>query len=99
MFCPPYAEDARDFTSYGYHSSEIYGYAYRTLKRRMGVLGLQLPPAEELMPGPVAEADALPAAPVEQPAGLSQNGQGGQSDGQQREPGGRQQQSLEPGIG
>ena len=66
VFVPPYAEDAREFTSYGYHSSEIYGYAYRTLKRRMGVLGLQVPPAEELMPGPVAEADALPAAPVEQ---------------------------------
>ena len=83
--CPPYAEDAREFTSYGYHSSEIYGYAYRTLKRRMGVLGLQVPPAEELMPGPVAEADALPAAPVEQPAGFSQNGEGRQSNGQQHE--------------
>jgi ribonucleoside-diphosphate reductase beta chain len=99
VFVPPYAKDARDFTSYGYHSSEVYGYAYRTLKRRMGVLGLQLPPAEELMPGPVAEADALPAAPVEQPTGLSQNGEGGQSNGHQRQADGRQQESLEPGVG
>jgi ribonucleoside-diphosphate reductase beta chain len=99
VFVPPYAQDAREFTSYGYHSSEIYGYAYRTLKRRMGVLGLQVPPAEELMPGPVAEADALPAAPVEQPVGFSQNGEDRQSDGQQRHAQPRQHESLEPGIG
>ena len=98
VFCPPYAEDARDFTSYGYHSSEIYGYAYRTLKRRMAVLGLQVPPAEELMPGPVSEADALPAAPVEA-AGFSQNGEGGHADGQQGGAEVREEQRLEPGIG
>jgi ribonucleoside-diphosphate reductase beta chain len=66
-FVPPHATDAREFTSYGYHSSEVYGYAYRTLKRRMGVLGLQVPPAEELMPGPVADSDALPAPSNGQP--------------------------------
>ena len=99
VFCPPYAKDASEFTSYGYHSSEIYGYAYRTLKRRMAVLGLQVPPAEELMPGPVAEADALPAAPVEQTVRLSQNGEGRQSDGHKPEADVREQQSLEPGLG
>jgi ribonucleoside-diphosphate reductase beta chain len=99
VFCPPYAQDAREFTSYGYHSSEVYGYAYRALKRRMAVLGLQLPPAEELMPGPVAEADALPAATFEQPAALSQNGEGRQADGDHRGTEVREQQRLEPGVG
>jgi ribonucleoside-diphosphate reductase beta chain len=61
VFVPPYADSAREFTSYGYDSKEIYGYAYRALKRRMAVLGLQVPPPEELMPGPIAdEGPALP---------------------------------------
>jgi ribonucleoside-diphosphate reductase beta chain len=60
VFCPPYADDPSDFRSYGYHSREIYGHAYRTLKRRMKVLGIEIPPAEELMPGPISE----PAAPL-----------------------------------
>jgi ribonucleoside-diphosphate reductase beta chain len=55
VFCPPYVDDPREFVSYGYHSSEIYGRAYRTLKRRMKVLGIEIPPPEELMPGPIAE--------------------------------------------
>jgi ribonucleoside-diphosphate reductase beta chain len=55
VFVPPYVDDAREFVSYGYHSSEIYGFAYRTLKRRMKVLGMEIPPPEELMPGPIAE--------------------------------------------
>ena len=64
VFAPPFAEDPADFHTYGYHSSEIYGYAYRALKRRMAVIGLEVPPAEELMPGPIAspEADSGPAA-------------------------------------
>jgi ribonucleoside-diphosphate reductase beta chain len=62
VFQPPYAESPSDFFSYGYHSSEIYGYAYRALKRRMGVVGLQVPPASELFPGPI-DSDA--PAPVE----------------------------------
>jgi ribonucleoside-diphosphate reductase beta chain len=53
VFVPPHAKEAREFVSYGYHSSEVYGYAYRALERRMKVLGLALPPAEELMPGPI----------------------------------------------
>jgi hypothetical protein len=51
---PPYVDDPREFVSYGYTSREIYGFAYRTLARRMKVLGIELPPPEELMPGPVA---------------------------------------------
>ena len=58
VFVPPYAEDASDFLSYGYHSSEIYGYAYTTLKRRMSMLGITLPPPEEMMPGRIAESAA-----------------------------------------
>jgi ribonucleoside-diphosphate reductase beta chain len=58
VFCPPYVTDPREFVSYGYHSSEIYGYAYRTLKRRMKVLGIEIPPPEELMPGPISQPAA-----------------------------------------
>jgi ribonucleoside-diphosphate reductase beta chain len=67
VFQPPYADSPSDFTSYGYHSSEIYGYAYRALKRRMGLLGLQVPPADALMPGPIdsdAHAASSAAAPT-----------------------------------
>ena len=48
VFVPPYADSAREFVSYGYTSQEVYGYAYRSLKRRMGVLGLECPPPEDL---------------------------------------------------
>jgi ribonucleoside-diphosphate reductase beta chain len=58
VFKPPYVDDAREFWSYGYHSSHIYGFAYRKLKRRLAVLGLDAPPAEDLMPGPIAEPEA-----------------------------------------
>jgi ribonucleoside-diphosphate reductase beta chain len=58
VFAPPYARDHSDFVTYGYHSSEIYGHAYTTLKRRMALLGIELPPAEELMPGRVVEPAA-----------------------------------------
>ncbi|HEU0024413.1 MAG TPA: SCP2 sterol-binding domain-containing protein [Thermoleophilaceae bacterium] len=60
VFVPPYVQDPTEFVSYGYHSRQIYGFAYRTLKRRMKVLGIEIPPASELMPGPIGE----PAAPV-----------------------------------
>lgn len=53
VFVPPGTEDPSDFMSYDYHSSEIYGFAYRALKRRMAVVGVEVPPAEELMPGPI----------------------------------------------
>ena len=61
VFVPPYAESAESFVSYGYDSTQIYGYAYRALKRRMAVIGLECPPAEDLMPGPIAEGEAVQA--------------------------------------
>jgi ribonucleoside-diphosphate reductase beta chain len=67
VFCPPYADDPKEFMSYGYHSSEIYGHAYRTLKRRMKVLGMEIPPPEQLMPGPISGTDTA-EQPAVQPA-------------------------------
>ena len=61
VFVPPYAESAESFVSYGYDSTQIYGYAYRALKRRLAVIGLECPPPEELMPGPIAEGEAVQA--------------------------------------
>ncbi len=61
VFAPPYATDHANFVSYGYDSAQIYGFAYRTLKRRMAVLGIEIPPADELMPGPIAETGAFAA--------------------------------------
>ena len=61
VFVPPYAESAESFVSYGYDSKQIYGYAYRALKRRMAVIGLECPPPDELMPGPIAEGEAVQA--------------------------------------
>jgi ribonucleoside-diphosphate reductase beta chain len=58
VFVPPYVDDPREFVSYGYTSQQIYGFAYRTLRRRMRVLGIEIPPPEELMPGPITEAGA-----------------------------------------
>jgi ribonucleoside-diphosphate reductase beta chain len=66
VFAPPYAESPQDFTSYGYRSDEIYGFAYRSLKRRLGLLGLEVPPPSELMPGPI-DSDAPAAAPEQAP--------------------------------
>jgi ribonucleoside-diphosphate reductase beta chain len=58
VFVPPGTQDPSDFVSFDYHSSEIYGFAYRALKRRMAVVGVDVPPPEELMPGPI---DRVPA--------------------------------------
>jgi ribonucleoside-diphosphate reductase beta chain len=66
VFAPPYADSAQEFTSYGYRSDEIYGFAYRSLKRRLGLLGLEVPPAGELMPGPI-DSDANVASPEQAP--------------------------------
>jgi ribonucleoside-diphosphate reductase beta chain len=66
VFAPPYADSPTDFVSYGYRSDQIYGFAYRSLKRRMGLLGLEIPPADELMPGPV-DSDANVASPEQAP--------------------------------
>jgi len=61
VFVPPYADSAESFVSYGYDSTQIYGYAYRALKRRLAVIGLDCPPPEDLMPGPIAEGEAVQA--------------------------------------
>ncbi len=53
VFCPPEADDPSDFVSYGHHSSQIYGFAYQALKRRMAAIGIDIPPPERLMPGAV----------------------------------------------
>jgi ribonucleoside-diphosphate reductase beta chain len=53
VFCPPEADDPSDFVSYGHHSSQVYGFAYQALKRRMSAIGVEIPPPERLMPGPV----------------------------------------------
>ncbi|MFL5895276.1 MAG: SCP2 sterol-binding domain-containing protein [Thermoleophilaceae bacterium] len=66
VFVPPYADSAVEYTSYGYRSDEIYGFAYRSLKRRMGLLGLEIPPASELMPGPV-DSEAPSSSPAVAP--------------------------------
>jgi ribonucleoside-diphosphate reductase beta chain len=64
VFVPPYVSDPSDFVSYGYDSRQIYGFAYRTLKRRMKLLGIEIPPASEFMPGPIAEGEARVPAPT-----------------------------------
>jgi ribonucleoside-diphosphate reductase beta chain len=80
VFAPPYVTDVSDYVSYGYTSRQIYGFAYRTLKRRMKVLGIEIPPAEEFMPGPIdgtTEFAAVPAAAVQVPSnGAASNGSG-----------------------
>jgi ribonucleoside-diphosphate reductase beta chain len=53
VFCPPEDDDPSDFFSYGHHSSQIYGFAYQALKRRMSMIGIEIPPPEQLMPGAV----------------------------------------------
>ena len=62
VFRPPYVDSAEDFVTYGYHSSEIYGFAYRRLQRRMQIIGLECPPAEDLMPGRIASVEEARAA-------------------------------------
>ena len=61
VFVPPYADDPSDFVSFAYTSRDLYGYAYRALKRRMAVIGIEVPPAERLMPGPIGEPMAVGA--------------------------------------
>jgi ribonucleoside-diphosphate reductase beta chain len=80
VFAPPYVTDTREYVSYGYTSRQIYGFAYRTLRRRMKVLGIEIPTAEELMPGPIdgtTEFAAVPAAEAKSASnGGSANGSG-----------------------
>jgi ribonucleoside-diphosphate reductase beta chain len=65
VFAPPYVTDASSYVSYGYTSRQIYGFAYRTLKRRMKVLGIEIPPAEEFMPGPIDGTTEFAAVPAQ----------------------------------
>jgi len=60
VFAPPEADSLREFVSYGWHSSQVYGFAYKALQRRMRTVGIGIPPAERLMPGPIDPA-GLPA--------------------------------------
>jgi hypothetical protein len=53
VFAPPEVESTREFTSYAYHSSQVYGFAYMALKRRMNAIGIEIPGPERLMPGPI----------------------------------------------
>jgi len=64
VFAPPYVTDPSDYVSYGYTSRQIYGFAYRTLRRRMKVLGIEIPPADELMPGPIDGTTEFAAVPA-----------------------------------
>ena len=59
VFVPPEADDPTDFTSYGHHSSQVYGFAYNALKRRMAMIGIEIPGPERMMPGPVDPAGSL----------------------------------------
>ncbi len=79
VFAPPYVTDPSDYVSYGYTSRQIYGFAYRTLRRRMKVLGIEIPPAGELMPGPIdgtTEFAAVPAGDGKAAGAASSNGSG-----------------------
>jgi ribonucleoside-diphosphate reductase beta chain len=60
VFAPPEAESPREFISYDYHSSQVYGFAYKALQRRMRAIGIEIPPAERLMPGPIDPAGLSP---------------------------------------
>ena len=54
VFIPPYEPpDCTEFISYDNHSSQVYGFAYNALRRRMDVIGIEIPGPEELMPGPI----------------------------------------------
>jgi ribonucleoside-diphosphate reductase beta chain len=81
VFVPPYVNDASEFISYGYTSRQIYGFAYRTLKRRMKVLGIEIPPPEELLPGPIEGVPAPAAEPaLRAPAPANGAGSNGSGD-------------------
>ena len=76
VFAPPYVTDASDYVSYGYTSRQIYGFAYRTLKRRMKVLGIEIPSADELMPGPIDGTTEFSAVKPAAANGAASNGSG-----------------------
>jgi ribonucleoside-diphosphate reductase beta chain len=70
VFIPPYEDpNTTEFISYDNHSSHVYGFAYNALRRRMDVVGVQIPPAEELMPGPI-DPRGLEGGPIAQPVDI-----------------------------
>lgn len=68
VFCP-IGQDPGGFMSYDYSSEQIYGFAYTALKRRMDIVGVEIPPAEELMPGPI-DPRGLESGPIFQPVDI-----------------------------
>ena len=77
VFAPPYVTDPTEYVSYGYTSRQIYGFAYRTLRRRMKVLGIEIPPADEFMPGPIDGTTEFAAVPAQAGANsAASNGSG-----------------------
>ncbi|HKG35523.1 MAG TPA: ribonucleotide-diphosphate reductase subunit beta [Solirubrobacterales bacterium] len=70
VFSPPEVSDPTEFISYDYSSQQIYGFAYTALKRRMDVIGVEIPPPEQLMPGPIDAAgfDDVLTRPIDVPA-------------------------------
>ena len=74
VFAPPYVTDVSEYVTYGYTSRQIYGFAYRTLRRRMKVLGIEIPTADELMPGPIDGTMEFAAVPAVEPKGSANGG-------------------------
>lgn len=70
VFVPPEADDPTDFVSYDYHSSQAYGFAYNALRRRMDVIGVEIPGPEELMPGPI-DPRGIETGPIAQPVDVT----------------------------
>ena len=85
VFAPPYVTARASTRRYGYTSRQIYGFAYRKLRRRMKVLGIEIPPAEELMPGPIDGTTEFAAVPA---AGAKSASNGGSANGSRRSRGG-----------
>jgi ribonucleoside-diphosphate reductase beta chain len=70
VFIPPYEDpETTEFVSYDNHSSQVYGFAYNALRRRTDVVGVEIPPPEELMPGPV-DPRGLDAGPLAMPVDI-----------------------------
>jgi ribonucleoside-diphosphate reductase beta chain len=71
VFIPPEEDpDTTEFVSYDYHSSQVYGFAYNALRRRMDVIGVEIPGPDELMPGPI-DPRGLEAGPIAQPVDIA----------------------------
>jgi ribonucleoside-diphosphate reductase beta chain len=94
VFAPPYVTDPSDYVSYGYTSRQIYGLAYRTLRRRMRVLGIEIPPPEEFMPGPIDDGDS-----AERAGALAAPGPQRGAEGQHAQPNRGERRDLETSPG